>query len=117
MSDSSDDLLSEEDSDFQQQYSWNKKTTVNTNKTKTFYRGTHGTLDGRWHASGSAFCWDNSKKSLERYNKRRAGAKAGREGGGSSLRMVKGSTATATSGRRNIKDVLNNYRIPQVIIV
>ena len=67
---------------------------------------------------------DNSRKDLEKFNKRRAGARAGRgrggatgRGGGSSLRMVIGSTATATSGRRNVKDVWNNFHIPQVIVV
>ena len=61
---------------------------------------------------------DNSRK------KKRAGARAGsRRGGaigtgeGSSLMMVKGSTATATSGRVNINDVLNKFHVPKVIIV
>ena len=67
---------------------------------------------------------DNTRKAMDKFNKRRAGARAGRgrggatgRGGGSSLRTVKGSTATATSGRRNVKDVLNKYQIPQVIVV
>ena len=56
---------------------------------------------------------------MEKLNKKKARARAGRGrgGGGSSLRTVKGSTATATSGGRNVKDVLNNYRIPQVIVI
>ena len=58
---------------------------------------------------------------MEKFNKRKAagrgrGGATGR-GGGSSLRRVKGTTATATSGRKNIKDVWNNFHIPQVIAV
>ena len=49
VSDSSDDHISEEDSDFQQQPSWNKKPpSAKKNNTKTFYRGTYdNTFDGR----------------------------------------------------------------------
>ena len=45
VTDSSDDHISEEDSDFQQQPSWNKKPpTANKDNTKSFYGDT---LDGR----------------------------------------------------------------------
>jgi hypothetical protein len=48
VSDSSEDHISDkEDSDFEPQPSRKKKTTANKNNTKTFYRGTHDTLDGR----------------------------------------------------------------------
>jgi hypothetical protein len=49
VNDSSDDHISEEeDSDFEQQPSRKKKTAINKDSTKTFYRGTHDTVDGRW---------------------------------------------------------------------
>ena len=59
---------------------------------------------------------DNTRKAMDKFNKRRAGARGGRGRGGSSLRTVKDTTATATSGGKNVKDVLNNYHIPQVIV-
>ena len=60
---------------------------------------------------------DNTRKAMDNFNKRRARARAGRGRGGSSQRTVKGSTATATSGRGNVKDIFKEFHIPQVIII
>ena len=51
---------------------------------------------------------------MDNFNKRRAGrgGVTGRGRGGSSQRTVKGST----SGRGNVKAVLNEFHIPQVIV-
>jgi hypothetical protein len=54
---------------------------------------------------------DSSRKALERYIKKGA---AGTARGGSSLRVVRGPTATSSRG--NVKDVLNQFHIPQVIV-
>ena len=62
---------------------------------------------------------DNTRKAMDNFNRRRAGRGRGGvtgRGGGNSQRMVKGSTATATSGRGNVKDIFKEFHIPQVII-